>query len=367
MVENTYSPQEVVTEHNLQKMETKQHDQTLKWIDSGISMRLFRTIDKEKTCRDWLISTFDTWCTGYGYTANTTITYTKIIKELLSVTDLIAPKLTSDQIEKYLMGRSNKHFAAIKAFLKFVYYEFKKKYTHIEFPDPKPYDIKKVQTLTPEEIQKVIEKLPYEFCFFTRTLSHCGLRISEIFRLRGESFNWDVWMNDRTKKGLVTITKTKGKTDREIPINADFMSEVWDILKNENDEVDPQEYLFNFNMKKYFRKQMTKFRKNNIGLNMEFKTDKLLEDYRHDMIWFRYITKHTRFFERLFRQTCIDVLGKPSHPHVLRASRATELLDLGLPLIFVRDFLGHQSVKTTERYVNTTTQQLLNKMEDLKI
>lgn len=46
-----------------------------------------------------------------------------------------------------------------------------------------------------------------------------------------------------------------------------------------------------------------------------------------------------------------------THPHAFRASRAIHLLDSGVDVIRVRDFLGHVSVQTTEIYLRVTTEQ----------
>ena len=37
-------------------------------------------------------------------------------------------------------------------------------------------------------------------------------------------------------------------------------------------------------------------------------------------------------------------------PHILRHSKAMHLLETNVNLIYIRDFLGHASVTTTERY-----------------
>lgn len=51
------------------------------------------------------------------------------------------------------------------------------------------------------------------------------------------------------------------------------------------------------------------------------------------------------------------------HPHVFRHSKAVHLLEAGVELIYIRDFLGHSSVKTTEIYAKVSTQ---NKIEALE-
>lgn len=51
------------------------------------------------------------------------------------------------------------------------------------------------------------------------------------------------------------------------------------------------------------------------------------------------------------------------HPHVFRHSKAVHLLEAGIELIYIRDFLGHSSVKATEIYAKVCTQ---NKIEALE-
>lgn len=45
-----------------------------------------------------------------------------------------------------------------------------------------------------------------------------------------------------------------------------------------------------------------------------------------------------------------------SHPHLMRHSKAMHLLDAGVNLIYIRDFLGHESVTTTEIYARASTE-----------
>lgn len=40
-------------------------------------------------------------------------------------------------------------------------------------------------------------------------------------------------------------------------------------------------------------------------------------------------------------------------PHILRHSKAVHMLDAGIPLIYIRDFLGHVNISTTEIYLRS--------------
>jgi integrase/recombinase XerD len=51
-----------------------------------------------------------------------------------------------------------------------------------------------------------------------------------------------------------------------------------------------------------------------------------------------------------------QIVPKRLSPHVLRHSKAVHLLQAGVNLIYIRDFLGHVDLKTTEIYARTDTE-----------
>jgi integrase/recombinase XerD len=57
------------------------------------------------------------------------------------------------------------------------------------------------------------------------------------------------------------------------------------------------------------------------------------------------------------------LVPKSVSPHSLRHSKAVHLLRSGVPLIYIRDFLGHTSVKTTEIYAKVDAEQTRKALE----
>src|SRR5207302_2331921 len=52
-------------------------------------------------------------------------------------------------------------------------------------------------------------------------------------------------------------------------------------------------------------------------------------------------------------------------PHVLRHSKAMHLLQAGVNLVYIRDILGHVSVKTTEIYARADSQKKREALESV--
>jgi len=64
--------------------------------------------------------------------------------------------------------------------------------------------------LSREEIDDIINKLPYPYSLMAKLLYGCGLRLSECLNLRVNNFNFDA--------GVLTVHDGKGKKDRTVPL-----------------------------------------------------------------------------------------------------------------------------------------------------
>lgn len=338
-----------------------------KIIDIGVPMKLYKMINGETTDKIWLINKFDLYLTSTGKAQNSCITYRKSIKTMLRSAHLDKPTLTSIEIEKYLSKKTAVHFAAVKSFIRFIRYEFNKKFLDIDFPRPKkPKDKPKIEILTPMEVEEVIKFLPSKYHFFTRFLFAAALRISEMYRLKVESVNWDFWMKDKTKYGLLVVRKTKGRRDREVPLHPDFMLKLFDYVEKRDGEVDVDKYLFDYDIEHYFKKRMRRMKKDNVGIFLDL-DEKGLYRYREDAIWHKFISKEARLFEIEFRKASMKALGRFANPHQLRRGRATQLLKAGMPIMQLRDLLGHVSITTTQNYLKTGTEELKYTMESIQL
>ena len=137
---------------------------------------------------------------------------------------------------------------------------------------------------------------------------YCGLRLSGLINIRPHSFNWDEWESEGKKIGKLKVVE-KGDKERIVivPTKLMFRMEKWitDVAVEKNPN--PDDPLFK------------------IG---------------------------GRRWNYLLKSCSKKALNKSIHPHVLRHSFATHLLNKGVKIERVQRLLGHKNIATTQIYTH---------------
>lgn len=257
-----------------------------------------------------------------------------VTKELIDAWDLLKP---------YLSNRSKivRH-NAIRAFAKFAYTQDGISYV------PDTSKLKNSSTFTPhiftvEEIRRLLyaaDNLPVRNNAPTRhlvipavirLLYCCGFRIGEVLRLRVKDVDLDT--------GIITVHNGKGGKDRLVPVH----NSVIEYLRSYSAQLpDEREWFFPSACGHYSIKTIRSFHSDSqsqmIPLFYNAKKQ-ALSRYGVTYILKKYAAKASPVLE-----------PQNISPHVLRHTKAMHLLRAGVNMIYIRDFLGHADISTTEVY-----------------
>ncbi|HLD85733.1 MAG TPA: site-specific tyrosine recombinase/integron integrase [archaeon] len=166
------------------------------------------------------------------------------------------------------------------------------------------------EVLTVEEVKRLIGSTGnIKHKLILKILYGCGLRVSELVNLRKQDVNFD--------EGLIHIKLSKGRKDRFVKIPDSIKDELENYSKLGVDEI-----LF----------------ASNRGGKLTTKTIQLI------------IKNSTRKAD----------IKKNVHPHTLRHSFATHLLEQGIDLRIIQKLLGHSDIKTTQIYLSVSNQTIKN-------
>lgn len=248
-------------------------------------------------------------CVLKGFSKETIKAYKYQVKRFLEFIEKSSLNLTNESVKCYLLSlnlsinSSRLAFASIRFFFTEV---LKKPFTTEEVP------IKKKQ----KDIPKVIAKeLIIKMIGLTENIKHkliikllysSGIRLSELLGLKRKDIDFD--------RNIINIRGGKGAKDR-----ITLLSE---SLKND--------------LLRYYSK-------------MQFKTEYVLEG-------------HNGLYSKKSVQKILETAGKKVgikvHPHMLRHSFATHLLEAGTDIRYIQKLLGHSDMKTTEIYTTVSNREL---------
>lgn len=166
------------------------------------------------------------------------------------------------------------------------------------------------EVLIAEEVKRLIEATGnVKHRLILRLLYGCGLRVSELVNLKRQDMNFH--------EGLIHIRLSKGRKDRFIKIPDSMRDELESYSKLNNDDT---------------------FFASSRGSKLT-----------------------TATIQKIVRNSAQKAgIKKNVHPHTLRHSFATHLLEQGIDLRIIQKLLGHSDIKTTQIYLSVSNQAIKN-------
>jgi integrase/recombinase XerD len=239
--------------------------------------------------------------------------YIKANEKLLIYLDKDPKQVSEDDIKMFLAEKmqdsSSSSVIMFLAAIKFAYLNILKKDPTRNIKRPKR-EKKIPSVLTKDEIKKLLDTFDTKkSILMTSLLYACGFRVSELVNLKVNDLNF--------QEKIGHVRSGKGKKDRIFNI-PDFLAK--DLQKQSNKQKEKnQEYLFTGP-----KGQLT-----------------------------------TRNIQKIIQKAAKRAnIQKDVHPHTLRHSFATHLLENGTDIRIIQEMLGHADLSTTQIYTHISTEQL---------
>lgn len=188
-----------------------------------------------------------------------------------------------------------------------------------------------------EDFEKIVKALPTEEFKLMALISYdSGVRISELFGIKLNDFNWSEWEKDMNGLGEIKITG-KGNQDRIAYITPTLMKRIIEFIKVNNEKG-----MYKAVDSKLFILGQSSYRKALKKAGLETGITKVGESGE--------LIKNTRIF-----------------PHKFRYSYGYDLLEKkGVDIRYVQEALGHKQISTTQRYTKVTSEELKKKLKKAK-
>ena len=267
--------------------------------------------------------------------------YLNDIRKLQAYCDFQIPKLDLVKLERkniedffaYLIENFSiqestqaRILSGLKSFFNFLFYQNYTSQNVAELIDAPKLSRKLPDTLSFEEIDKLINSIDVSTEQGTRdraileVLYSCGLRITELLNLKLSEIQLDV-----------EIVKVIGKGNKEriVPIGSDAIKYL-------------RIYLVNYRNKRMISDEFKDF----VFLNLKGTP-----------------LSRISVFNMIKKQASLIGLRKSISPHTFRHSFATHLVEGGADLRAVQEMLGHVSITTTEIYTHLDNQFLRKTIE----
>ncbi len=305
------------------------------WVDySGLKINQAPTGTSEKTTRDYSHRLTTRLPDGYleklkqkRYSESTIRTYCAYFKDFRHhFNGKELQDISVDHINNYLLAlieknqishsQQNQRINAIK-----FYYEKVMKSDKQHYAIDRPRGERKLpDVLSKQEIEAMLRatKNKKHKCLIALIYS-CGLRRSEAINIRLEDID--------SKRMLIKIRGAKGKKDRYVQLSPNILKLLREYYKLEK----PACYLF------------------------------------EGQAGGKYSA--TSIFNDIKNAAQRAGIKKRVYPHILRHSFATHNLEQGIDIRFIQEWLGHESIKTTQRYTHVSKDifAFRNPIEDIDL
>jgi len=171
---------------------------------------------------------------------------------------------------------------------------------------------------------------------------YCGLRLAEMLGVKLENFDWEIWKKEKDNKEIMGELRVIGKGDKErtIPVPYFLMVRIARFCLKVKKTAGQKIFIKN-NDKSFKLKSKERYWENQLqkaGLDSG-------------------ITKRD-FQDKIINETRV-------HPHKLRHSYATYLLERGLDIKEIQDLLGHSDISSTQIYLHTNKDKIKEKLGNI--
>jgi len=239
--------------------------------------------------------------------------YLNANKSLINVVKKNPDKITTDDLKEFMAEKlSDKASVSTIMFLAAIRYAYSSILnTDITAGVKRPKKEKRIpEVLSKDEIKLLLDSIENKKSKLMLSLIYaCGFRVSELTNLKIQDLNFE------NKAGYVK--QGKGKKDRIFNIPEALFTELKEQAEKQKQE--GQEYLFTSKNGRLTSRNLQKIVKaaaKNAGIE------------------------------------------RSVHPHTLRHSYATHLLEDGVDIRFIQELLGHSDLSTTQQYAHVSREQL---------